>query len=345
MHKIILKKIATSILSTTKLYTLFAPFYAGIGTIFMLHRVVPPAQRSVLAMNSGMEVSVSCLEKAIHYCIAKKYDIISLDEVQTRLIEKKINNHFVCFTFDDGYADVYTRVFPLFRQYTLPFAVYIPTNFPDHTARMWWYALEDLLHSTASLRFEWKQKEYTFSAASFSEKNRAFYAIRSLILSQSSDELSGLLDVLNASCGMDTPRYHDYALTWDHIRELSADPLVTMGAHSVHHDNLCRMSDDDLMHELTESRRIIEQHIGKPVKHFCYPFGDAGSVQQRECECVQQCGYTTAVTTRHAHIFPEHASWLCALPRIELRENSSLDLLMSGAVSALQYSFKKVITL
>jgi len=346
LHKIILKKLATSVLFVTKLYTLFRPFYAGIGTIFMLHRVVPVDQHARLAMNRGMEVSVPCLEQAIDYCIAKKYDIISLGELKTRLIEKKYNdNHCVCFTFDDGYRDVYTHVLPLFRQYALPFAAYIPTSFPDHTARMWWYALEDVICASTSLRFAWKQKTYTFSTASLVEKNSAFYAIRCLILAQTADEIPKLLDVLHTTCGMDTTRYQDYALTWDQIRELNNDPLVTIGAHSVHHDNLARVSDDDLTFELTESRRIIEQHTGKSVHHFCYPFGDAGSVAQRECARTEQCGYATAVTTRHAHIFPEHAAHLCALPRIELRDNVSLDVLMSGAISALQYNGKKIITI
>ncbi|MEM9291345.1 MAG: polysaccharide deacetylase family protein [Acidobacteriota bacterium] len=58
------------------------------------------------------------------------------------------------------------------------------------------------------------------------------------------------------------------------LRRLAADPLVTIGAHSVHHPRLSELEDDELRRELEGPRRYLQDLLQSPVDYLAYPFGD-----------------------------------------------------------------------
>jgi hypothetical protein len=51
-------------------------------------------------------------------------------------------------------------------------------------------------------------------------------------------------------------------MTWGEIAELSADPLVTIGGHSVSHTALATISEDRVRFEMRSSVAIIETALG-----------------------------------------------------------------------------------
>ena len=58
--------------------------------------------------------------------------------MRRRLIEQDFRRRFVCFTFDDGYRDNLQYALPILKKYDAPFALYIPTSFPDRPGELWW---------------------------------------------------------------------------------------------------------------------------------------------------------------------------------------------------------------
>lgn len=82
-------------------------------------------------------------------------------------------------------------------------------------------------------------------------------------------------------------------LSWSQLRELAADPLITIGSHSVTHPFLSRLGDAEAFDEILRSRDRIESQLGQPVRYFCYPSGDC---TQREVDLVRRAGYEAAVT-------------------------------------------------
>lgn len=137
-------------------------------------------------------------------------------------------------------------------------------------------------------------------------------------------------------------------LNWQMVKELAADPLVTIGAHTINHYRLNTLSPEALQHEMAGSAQLIQKQIGKPVTHFSYPFGTRNDVGTREFEMAKACGFTTAVTTRSANLFPEHAQNLHALPRINVDMNvgeKELLEIMNGTAHFVAHRGKRVITL
>jgi peptidoglycan/xylan/chitin deacetylase (PgdA/CDA1 family) len=61
-------------------------------------------------------------------------------------------------------------------------------------------------------------------------------------------------------------------MTEAEIKQLSTEHEI--GAHSMTHPHLPRISKDDVRRELTESKQWVERITGKPCTMFCYPYGD-----------------------------------------------------------------------
>lgn len=333
----------------TGIHNAFRPFYSGIGSILMFHRVAKKRAAMRIEKNRRNEISPEYLELLINYLLSHGYEIVSLDGIHDILTNGGSQKKCVVFTFDDGYEDVYSLAYPLFRKYALPFAVYVSTNYPDKKAVLWWYLLEDLILGNETVSFTHNKKDYRFDSSTKEQKEAAFHAIRSMIIRQSTGALEQLLRDVFDPYGMDIFGYsHKLVLDWNQLTIMSEDPLVTIGAHTVNHPALSKLDRESAEREITASRQIIENHTGRKVDHFSYPFGSRGEAGKREFELVKQAGFKTATTTRTGNIFPGHRDHLESLPRIPVRGNWEnlvpLEVFLSGYVSALSHNFRRVIT-
>jgi O-antigen/teichoic acid export membrane protein/peptidoglycan/xylan/chitin deacetylase (PgdA/CDA1 family) len=81
-------------------------------------------------------------------------------------------------------------------------------------------------------------------------------------------------------------------MTEDELRELAAAG-VELGAHSVHHPDMSRLSAAECLREMEESRERIEEIAGVPVRTFAYPDCAYGP---EAIKAAEQAGFTAAVT-------------------------------------------------
>lgn len=88
------------------------------------------------------------------------------------------------------------------------------------------------------------------------------------------------------------------SVTWDQLKEMAADPLVSIVSHSVSHPRDLRLlSDGDLKREVEESKQILERELGIPINYFTYPEGKA---DDRVKEAVKKAGYRAAISMNDA---------------------------------------------
>lgn len=82
-------------------------------------------------------------------------------------------------------------------------------------------------------------------------------------------------------------------LTWEEINILAKNGMV-IGDHTYSHPELPKVTDPNaLRKEIVESKKVIEDHIGKSVKDFAYPFG---AYTSKHVDLVKQAGYQSART-------------------------------------------------
>ena len=133
---------------------------------------------------------------------------------------------------------------------------------------------------------------------------------------------------------------------WDELRDFAREPLLTIGAHTVHHYALAKLGEADARAEIADSVEIIEKKLGERPRHFSFPYGDAGSAGPREFALARELGLTTAVTTRKGVIFAEHHRHTMALPRVSLNGDYQspryVDVFLSGAPFVLWNGFRRL---
>ncbi|PLX34833.1 MAG: polysaccharide deacetylase, partial [Hyphomicrobiales bacterium] len=287
------------------------------------------------------------LDAVIRRIRAKNIDIVSLDEAHRRLTGGGGAGRFVCFTFDDGYRDNFEQAYPVLKRHDCPFTVYVATDLPDGRAELWWLALETIIAGNDALEVTLGGKKLALPTASVAQKYEAWDRIYWPLRAMGEQEQSAFMSAFAAAHGVDMSAYsRQLSMSWDEITQMERDSLCTIGAHTVSHRALAKLSGVDMMDEIMQSRDIIAGHIGKTPQHFCYPFGDEGSAAAREFRAASEAGFKTAVTTRKGVVFPEHAGYLTALPRVSLngdfQQLKYLDVFLSGAPFALWNRFRKI---
>ena len=136
-------------------------------------------------------------------------------------------------------------------------------------------------------------------------------------------------------------RYHvdiaafcdELCMTWDELGELAADPLVTIGAHTVNHVMLRKVPEKAARTEMEMSRSVIEASLGVRPAASLLSGRRPTSAGPREFRIAAELGFKTAVTTRPGVLFPAapRASDRAAahlaqrrIPAVALRQGAAL---------------------
>ena len=331
----------------TGIHRLLGPLSAGIGTIFTMHHVRPPRD-DAFQPNALLEIEPAFLETLIEYLRYKKIDIVSLDEVHRRLREQDYRRRFVAFTLDDGYRDNLEHAWPVLKKHGVPAALFVATSFPDKLGELWWVALERAVAATDRIAIDVNGKSRFIDCNTPAAKARAFEELYWWLRGISSEaEMRRIVKDLCERYGVEyLAPCAELCMSWKEIEQMAADPLITIGAHSVNHYMLRKWPADIVKQELAQSASVIEAALSKKPVDFAYPVGDPTSASPRDFTLAADAGYRMALTTRPGVIFPEHREHLTALPRISLNGNFQalryVDVLRSGVPFSLGRNFRRL---
>lgn len=331
---------------------LLAPVTGGRGVIFALHRVKPEPALD-FEPNRILTITPDFLETVIRHVVEAGFEVITLDDVPARLADGDEGRPFAVFTFDDGYRDNIEHALPVFRKFGLPFTLYVPSGYPGGGGVLWWLDLEAAIRAMDSVKVEIGGQVLHLSAATPAEKDDAFHRVYWALRALPERDARRIVAELAAAAGIDTrAAAADLLMNWDELRALAADPLVTIGAHTVNHFALAKLPEDEARFEIGESIARLEAELGQTIRHFSYPYGDETSAGAREFRLAAEAGMATAVTTRKGLLHGHHAEMPTALPRVSLNGDYQdiryLKVLLSGvpfalwdAVAAMRSGFRR----
>lgn len=348
LKKKIIAKVAP-LITTMGIQNIFMKNYGGIGHMLMFHRIIPDKNTNRVHNHLSLEITPEHLERIINFFIDKDYCFLSIDQLYEGFSKGTFpSRKFVVFTFDDGYRDNLEIAYPIFKKYEIPFTVYIATGIPNGTAILWWYILEDMLLERNDVQFWWNEKEYFYKSSTATEKEKAFELIQSFIHQNFSlEDHIELFSAIFQDFQSDlTTNASALGMNWDEIRFLSRDPLVTIGAHTVNHFNLSRLSAEVLRSEILESKIELEEQLGQPISHFAYPYGKSQHASVREFECANDLGFKTSTTTKIGNLFNENGQMLGMLPRININRVTNehvLKMQTSGLLPLIINKGKRII--
>ncbi len=212
----------------------------------------------------------------------------------------------VTLTIDDGYADVYSVLFPLLRKYSLPATIYVVTDFIDGQLWLWPDRLAHVLDQTARGEMNWPPEAPTRRCPLRTQAQRAKawsdIADDLLVLSAADreDAIRGLATSLDAALP-DQPPERYKPLTWAQIREMR-EFGIEIGSHTRTHPRLSMLSADEAWGELVVSKRRLADALQCEIESLAYPYGGAADVSHAICVMARAAGYNNAFAS-----YPESA--------------------------------------
>jgi len=107
-------------------------------------------------------------------------------------------------------------------------------------------------------------------------------------------------------------------MNFDQLRFIQSEG-IGVGSHAYSHVHLAQLPYEAQLQELVQSKEVLEQELGRAVKHVCYPYG---SYNLDTLKAAQQAGYLTGMTCERAAAVPEND--LLALPRKAISYGDSM---------------------
>jgi len=124
--------------------------------------------------------------------------------------------------------------------------------------------------------------------------------------------------------------------SWEEIKVMQDSGVITFGSHALGPEPLINIkSEEEIRRQIFESKRILEEKLGKRVNTFSYPEGRFNDAIRR---MVVDAGYQAAVTTSVGKKFPNDDVF--ALKRLRISSTSD-SLFVFCVESSGLYTFMK----
>lgn len=123
---------------------------------------------------------------------------------------------------------------------------------------------------------------------------------------------------------------------WDEIKEMQDSGIVIIGSHTMGPEPLVNIkSDEEIKRQIFESKRILEERLGRKVNAFSYP---EGGFNPKIRQLVIDAGYKAAVATNPGINYPNDD--IFALKRLRISENAG-NLFVFWVETSGLYTFMK----
>jgi peptidoglycan/xylan/chitin deacetylase (PgdA/CDA1 family) len=307
----------------------------GAGVILRFERVRPRRADPFQPLRHR-EITPKFLDRTIRALKRWKYQFVSIDEVCRRAVTLAERRRFVCLTFDGGYKDVIASAYPVLASHAVPFAVYLPTAFPDGVGEAWWLALEQVIAREARISLMMDRSDRRFDIRTAAEKYQLYEFLEGWMRQLAPSDLSGAIRDLCTRYSLDLASVSRRAsMDWDDLAKLAADPLVTFGSMTVNHPALANLRDADALREMTMGRAVAQAALHRDVRHFAYPFGDRASFRRQHVAMAEEAGFVSAASAIAGIVEAEGRTNLQALPRVawdgRQRSLRAMRVILSGA--------------
>ncbi|MBR0556707.1 polysaccharide deacetylase family protein [Ciceribacter sp. L1K23] len=309
----------------------------GRGAIFTLHHVRPYMPRQA-PINAHLEITPEFLDTAIRSLKADGYRFVRLEDVPQILMSGSSDAPFAVFTLDDGFRDNAEHALPVFQRHGVPFTVFVCKGFSERTHVLWWEILEKLVNQDEPLEFDSGDGMRRYPLGTRDERYAAAAAIGQAITSKDEADATARLVSLATERGIDAPALtKNLVMDGNELRALAAEPLASLGAHTVSHRALAVLGENEVTSELADSADYVASITGTRPTTFAYPYGDGRSVSDTTIAAVGGCGFDVAVTTRPGTLSATDVNRAIALPRISLNGHFQKARYVSALASGIPF--------
>jgi peptidoglycan/xylan/chitin deacetylase (PgdA/CDA1 family) len=201
--------------------------------------------------------------------------------------------HRVLITFDDGFRNNFEVAAPILHRHAVPAVFFVSSRHCEPGKYLWFAYLRCLQQHFKGNGFTFRGEFIDMTA---SKRVATMRRLRDHLLSIKphpaamyqaiESELPPLSDFassreIESECG---------GMTSEQVQQLAADPLFTIGSHTLDHPLLTKCEPSEVAHQIGANKAWIENVTGRPCDSIAYPGGDYDRATIKIC---QQFGLTS----------------------------------------------------
>ncbi len=235
---------------------------------------------------------------AICTWLSRWFNVLPLTQALARIREGDLPPRSLCITFDDGYADSHDVAVPILQRHGLNATFFITTGVIGG-GMMWNDVVIESLRSTTVERLDLGHLGLdgvqSLGLRSMQDRRDAVYrllhALRHLEVGRRTEAVQDI--ARRAAARMPEGLMMDMA----QLRALAAAGMG-IGAHTVNHPILARMSPVDARAEMRRGKADLEGWLDREVNIFAYPNGKPGDdFGPEHAVMAHELGFKAALTT------------------------------------------------
>lgn len=205
----------------------------------------------------------------------------------------------VLVTFDDGFMDNFEVAYPILRRLRIPAMFFLTTGYIETMRRFWFDEVVSTVLRTSASRIRLDVLDMTIEINSGHEQRRGIASrLLAKLKTVPNRVREAAVDEIRVKLGAVRSGNHPQpqAMSWDQVREMASGGME-FGSHTVSHPVLSRVErDEDLAHELTDSKSRIEAELGSRVTALAYPVGGRSAYDTRVISAARSAGYKVGVS-------------------------------------------------
>ena len=180
-------------------------------------------------------------------------------------------------TFDDGFENNFSIAAEILEDLNIPAIFYITTDFVENNIMSWIdrieYCLEEI--PEGKLKLPWNEKQIRFSSGE--ARISILEKIRYCVKKDKKINLDDLVEDIFQQCACE-PVWHsddvlDKKMTWQQVRELSANSKFIIGGHTHRHRIMSFLDSEQLQNEIDTRLQLLRTKGMTTIQHYSYPEG------------------------------------------------------------------------
>jgi peptidoglycan/xylan/chitin deacetylase (PgdA/CDA1 family) len=270
-------------------------------SVLIFHRVLPEPDRLFPEEMYARQFDELCS------WLTQWFNVLPLDQAAAHLKAGILPARAACITFDDGYADNHGVALPILQRHGLCATFFIATGFLNG-GRMWNDTIIETLRQCEDLsvidavmpvliRHPWiAGSDPQSMPPTIVQRQAAITTLINQIKYLPTSERVTVTEELAKAAGVNLPQ--DLMMTSDQVKAMRQAGML-IGAHTVSHPILARLTDDEARQQIGESKRFLEDLLGERIGLFAYPNGKPGEdYSPQTVEVVRSLDFDAAVSTQ-----------------------------------------------
>lgn len=249
---------------------------AGIPKVLYWKHLDAVSSKTVVLLYHAVDTNQFKMQMEL---LSKHFRIEPIDALIRALTKRRFpDERTAVITFDDGFRSFHTEAYPVVKEMGIPVTVYVPSAIID--SEMW-------VHPRSGFQMI---------------LNAPIHSVRMPI--DEPGPKSRQEAIRKGYCV-------NKGMSRSELIEVDDSPLVTIGAHTVSHQELTKLSYPESRREIVDSKIQLEKMLGHNLEHFAYP---RGQFMPRDVQIVKDTGFVSAASTLDAWVNED--SNIYAYPRL-----------------------------